>query len=96
MSLPKLVVAPALKCVATKPDRKEALRLLPTELQRVARLPQLLRYCFVLRLLLGMSPEDCSQLLQISVNEVDDAFVRALLALAFESMEQATSDVFVT
>ena len=54
---------------------------LPTELRRLFMLQPLLRYCFVLRILAGLSPEVCAELLDISVTELEDAVCAALTEL---------------
>ncbi len=55
---------------------------LPPELRRVMRLSQPDRQAFVLRLLLGLPRDQCSQLLQIEGGELDERIVSAVLALA--------------
>jgi len=54
---------------------------LPAELRRLFRLRPLLRYCFVLRILAGLSPEVCGELLDISFTELEDAVYAALTEL---------------
>ena len=54
---------------------------LPAELRRLFMLQPLLRYCFVLRILAGLSPEVCAELLDISVTELEDAVYAALTEL---------------
>ncbi len=54
---------------------------LPAELRRLFMLQPLLRYCFVLRILVGLSPEVCAELLDISVSEFEDARYGALTQL---------------
>ena len=54
---------------------------LPAELRRLFVLQPLLRYCFVLRILAGLSPQVCAELLDISVTELEDAVYAALTAL---------------
>jgi hypothetical protein len=49
------------------------LLLLPPELQRVLFLPVRLRHCFVLRILVGLSPEICSQLLRMHIDQITGA-----------------------
>src|SRR5438552_12419074 len=46
---------------------------LPTELRRLFNLQPLLRECFVLRILVGLSPNVCAELLDISITEFEDA-----------------------
>ena len=54
---------------------------LPAELRRLFMLQPLRRYCFVLRILAGLSPEVCAELLDISVTELEDAVYAALTEL---------------
>jgi hypothetical protein len=49
---------------------------LPTALQSVSRLAPLYRHCFVLRLLMRLSPDVCGHLLQLEASDVD-AFASA-------------------
>ena len=56
----------------------DAVQLLPAELLRLFRLPPRPRDCFVLRILLGISPDVGAGLLNISVTEFEDAFYTAL------------------
>ena len=62
-------------------DAPAAVHLLPAELRPLFRLRALLRDCFVLRILLGLSPEACAGLLKIPVTEFGDAFYTALQKL---------------
>ena len=55
---------------------------LPAELRRLFMLQPLFRHCFVLRILVRLSPEDCAELLEISVTEFEDAVFGALTELA--------------
>jgi hypothetical protein len=54
---------------------------LPAELRRLFMLQPLPRHCFVLRVLVGLSPEVCAELLDISVTEFEDAVYGALTQL---------------
>ena len=54
---------------------------LPVELQRLFMLQPLLRHCFVLRILVGLFPEVCAELLEISIAEFEDAVYAALTEL---------------
>ena len=54
---------------------------LPTELRRLFVLQPLPRHCFVLRVLVGLSPEVCAELLEVSVTEFENAVYRALTQL---------------
>jgi hypothetical protein len=60
---------------ADDPDARE---LLPPELCRLFMLQPLSRDCFVLRILVGLSPEVCAGLLDISITEFEDAVCAAL------------------
>jgi len=74
-------VGSTLRRRANSADAPVAAQLLPAELRRLLRLQPLLRDCFVLRILLGLSPEVCMGLLNISVIEFEDAFYKALKQL---------------
>jgi hypothetical protein len=65
----------------TKPDGPYEVELLPLELRRLFMLQPLPRECFVLRILVGFSPEVCTELLDISVTEFEDAIYAALTRL---------------
>src|ERR1700731_2595265 len=54
-------------------DVPDALELLPPQLRRLFMLQPLLRDCFVLRILLGLSPEVFAELLGASITELEDA-----------------------
>jgi len=54
---------------------------LSPELRRLFWLQPLPRHCFVLRVLVGLSPEACAALLEVSVSEFEDAVYRALTQL---------------
>src|ERR1700752_3890160 len=54
---------------------------LPAERRRLIMLQPLLRYCFVLRILAGLSPEVCAELVDISITDLEDAVYAALTAL---------------
>jgi hypothetical protein len=53
------------------PELDEVSSILPLELRRVLRLPAELRRCFVLRILAGLSGEECSHL-HMSISLVDE------------------------
>ena len=59
-------------------DDPDALQLLPPELCRLFMLQPLSRDSFVLRILVGLSPEVCAELLDVSVTELEDAVCAAL------------------
>ena len=62
---------------------------LPTELRRLFMLQPLPRHCFVLRVLVGLSPEVCAELLDISVIEFEDAVYETLTQLPILSSQKA-------
>ena len=51
---------------------------LPPELQRLFLLSSVGRKCFVLRILMGLTPETSSEILNLRRDEVDEALCRAL------------------
>jgi DNA-directed RNA polymerase specialized sigma24 family protein len=51
--------------------------------QRLFTLQPVMRRCFVLRTLLGLSPEVCAELLDISISEFEDELYGALTQLPF-------------
>jgi hypothetical protein len=59
-------------------DAPDALELLPPEMRRLFMLQPLSRDCFVLRILVGLSPEVCAELLDVSITELEDAVCAAL------------------
>jgi DNA-directed RNA polymerase specialized sigma24 family protein len=56
--------------------------LLPPELRRVLSLSLDLRHCFVLRMLVGLSPQECSRLLHLDSRRVDEVAGAAAKELA--------------
>lgn len=54
-------------------DGDPELLLLPVELQRILCLPVTLRHCFVLRSLVGLSLDTCSQLLRMDIHQITAA-----------------------
>jgi hypothetical protein len=54
---------------------------LPPELPRLFTVQPVLRRCFVLRILVGLSPEVCVELRDISISEFEDALYGALTQL---------------
>jgi hypothetical protein len=61
---------------------KQALSILPLELRRVLLLARDNRHCFVLRILLGMTPETSAGILNRSVHEVEEALLTGLQNLS--------------
>jgi hypothetical protein len=82
-------IGSALRRRASSTDAPGAVQLLPAELRHLFKLQPLLRDCFVLRILLGLSPEVCTGLLNISVTEFEDASYAALkqLPLLFPNVD---------
>jgi hypothetical protein len=66
-------------------DAPDALELLPPELRRLFMLQPLSRDSFVLRILVGLSPEVCAELLDVSITEFEDAVCAALNQLPLVS-----------
>jgi len=64
-----------------QPDCAGAFRL-PEELRAVLSLDPQVRCCFVLRLLAGLSRQDCARLLHVTAREVDRSTCAALKNLA--------------
>ena len=62
-------------------DSPYEVECLPAELRRLSLLRLLPRRCFVLRILMSLSPEVCTELLEISVAELEDALYAALIEL---------------
>jgi hypothetical protein len=58
--------------------RAEALSSLPIELQRLFLLSTVCRYSFVLRMLLGLTVETSSKILNLRGDEIDEALCLAL------------------
>ncbi len=67
---------------------------LPRELRVLSLLEAIPRYCFVLRLLVGLDARTCSQILNLSSREVDEALYQALLDMsrALESFRYSFAD----
>jgi hypothetical protein len=55
--------------------------MLPFELRRLFLLVPTNRDCFVLRVLIGLTPEQCSEMLHLSICEVEDGLYTALQEL---------------
>jgi hypothetical protein len=60
----------------------EGLSILPLELRRLFLLTPNCRDRFVLRVFIGLTPEICSGILQLSIHDVEDAFYAALQGLS--------------
>jgi hypothetical protein len=55
--------------------------MLPFELRRLFLLVPKNRDCFVLRVLIGLTPAQCSEMLRLSISEVEDSLSTALQEL---------------
>ena len=62
-------------------DGPHEVECLPPELRRLFMLQPLPRHCFVLRILMNLSPEVCAELLDVSVTELEDSVCAALSQL---------------
>ncbi len=70
-------------------DGPHEVECLPPELRRLFMLQPLPRNCFVLRVLVGLSPEVCAELLEVSVTEFENAVYRALTQLPLLCSQRA-------
>src|SRR5207247_1798573 len=73
------------------PERSEGVSILPLELKRLLLLAPICRDCFILQVLIGLTPTTCSGILHLSQQECEDALHMALQHLPFIE----TSDVRV-
>ncbi len=75
----------AIQLLADLPDQREqACSVIhPLELRRVLFLGPSLRRCFVLRVLLGLPPKTCSEILYLPIQAVEEALFAALQELPF-------------
>ena len=63
------------------PEQSQGLAILPLELRRLFLLAPSDRDCFVLRTLIGLSPDLCSGILSLSIHEVESALYTVLQEL---------------
>jgi hypothetical protein len=77
---------------AESPAVLDGINLLPPELRRLLGLRPIFRDCFVLRILVQLPPEECADLLDISITEYEDALCRALNQLPLLSSFNAARD----
>ena len=77
---------------AESPAGLDGINLLPPELRRLLCLRPIFRDCFVLRILVQLPPEECAELLNISITEYDDALSAALKQLPLLSSVNADQD----
>jgi hypothetical protein len=62
---------------------------LPLELRRLFMLQPLPRHCFVLRILVGLTPDVCAKLLGVAVTEFEGALYAALIELPLHRSPKA-------
>jgi hypothetical protein len=74
-------VRSAVRIQATSANGPYEVECLPPELRRLFMLQPLPRRCFVLRILMNLSPQACAELLGVSVTESEDALHAALIEL---------------
>jgi len=74
-------VRSAVRIQASSANGPYEVECLPPELRRLFMLQPLPRRCFVLRILMNLSPEVCAELLGVSVTESEDALHAALIEL---------------
>jgi mannose-1-phosphate guanylyltransferase len=65
------------------PERSKGVSTLPLELKRLLLLAPICRDCFILQVLIGLTPATCSRILHISQQERADALHAALQSLPF-------------
>jgi len=78
---------------AESPAFLDGINLLPPELRRLLSLRPIFRDCFVLRILVQLPPEECADLLNISITEYEDPLCGALNQLPRLSSFKAARDV---
>ena len=82
---PRGILIEAVRCALGRCERPTQgvyeLEWLPPELQSLFRLQPLPRHCFVLRILLNLSPQTCAELLRISGIDFEGALHAALIEL---------------
>jgi hypothetical protein len=77
---------------AESPAVLDGINLLPPEILRLLSLRPIFRDCFVLRILLQLPPEECADLLNISITEYEDALCGTLNQLPLLSSFMAARD----
>ena len=71
-----------------------AASILPFELRCVLNLPRYLRYCYVLRILVGLPREVCAWLLHLDVSQIDQYTCAAMLELpVIQHKERRISEI---
>src|SRR5579862_4512223 len=76
-------------------DLDRAASILPFELRCVLSLPRDLRYCYVLRVLVGLPREVCAWLLHLNTSQVEERTRAAMLELPLiqQRSEEHTSEL---
>ena len=77
---------------AESPAVLDGINLLAPELRRLLGLQPIFRDCFVLRILVQLPPEECADLLNISITEYEDTLCGALNQLPLLSSYKAARD----
>ena len=77
---------------AESPAVLDRINLLPPELRRLLSLRPIFRDCFVLRILVQLPPEECADLLNISITEFEHALCGALSQIPLLSSFKAARD----
>ena len=77
---------------AESPAVLDGINLLPPELRCLLGLQPICRDCFVLRILVQLPPEECADLLKISITEYEDALCGALNQFPLLSSFKAARD----
>lgn len=80
------IVKSAIRRKGTSSSSVGGLQRIPSELRRIISLQSQLRHCFVLRVLLGLSPEICAELLSIAIPELENAAHAAMRELSRASV----------
>jgi hypothetical protein len=87
------VVKKAVSLVHTRGGRTENIAgkpVLPLELRRLSRLTLHHRHCFALRILSGLSREECARLLHRDISQIEDGARAAMQELAIMRQEETT------
>jgi DNA-directed RNA polymerase specialized sigma24 family protein len=77
---------------AESPAVLDGINLLPPELRRLWSLQPIFRDCFILRILVQLPPEECADLLNISITEYEGALCGSLNQLSLLSSFKAARD----
>jgi hypothetical protein len=89
----KAAIASRRQATEQPEELDRASSILPPELVRVLRLSLDLRHCFVLRVLAGLSREDCARLLHLGIEHVDEGTSAAARTLAGIFTQEKTGNV---